>query len=171
VPRTLFQAVAFLLGFGAVLFLASLNSPFARGDTSPDASFAALEAHLFDQVNAVRAQHHLIPLQRSTDLDSVARNHSDDMARRNYLSHTSPEGTNPVDRIQQGIASGFTLAAENLGKTNRADPNREIVVNWLASPDHRRNLLAPPFNTTGIGIARASDGSLIYTQLYVTYPR
>ena len=37
--------------------------------------------------------------------------------------------------------------------------------------DHRRNLLSPPFNTTGIGIARAADGSLIYTQLYLTFPR
>jgi uncharacterized protein YkwD len=42
---------------------------------------------------------------------------------------------------------------------------------WIASAVHRANLYAPPFNATGIGIARAPNGALIYTQLYVTYPR
>ena len=170
-PKNFVQGFAFLLGFGVILFLASLNAPFARGDAPPDDPFAALETALLAEVNAVRARHHLIPLTRSSALDEVARSHSDDMARRNYLSHENPEGSNPVDRIQRSEVSGFTLAAENLGKTNRSNPNTEIVQSWLASPDHRRNLLAPPFNTTGIGIARAGDGSLIYTQLYVTYPR
>lgn len=170
-PKNLVEAAAFLLGFGVILFLASLSAPFARGDTPPESGFAALEAQLLAEVNAVRAEHHLIPLERSPSLDRVALAHSDDMARRNYLSHENPEGANPVDRIQRGNVSGFTLAAENLGKTNRINPNTEIIRSWLASPDHRRNLLAPPFNTTGIGISRAQDGSLIYTQLYVTYPR
>jgi len=165
------QAAAFLLGFGVILFIASMSAPVARGDTPPDSEFAALEARLLADVNAVRSEHHLIPLVRSSALDRVARAHSEDMARRNYLNHVNPEGANPVDRIEQGQIGGFTLAAENLGKTNRGDPNSEIVRSWLASPDHRRNLLAPPFNTTGIGISRSPDGSLIYTQLYVTYPR
>jgi uncharacterized protein YkwD len=170
-PKNFIQAAGFLLGFGLILFLASLSAPFARGDTTTDPSFAALEAQLLAAVNVVRAEHHLIPLVRNPALDRVARAHSEDMARRNYLSHQNPEGSNPVDRIQQGDVSGFTLAAENLGKTNRGNPNAEIIRSWLGSPDHRRNLLAPPFNTTGIGISRAHDGSLIYTQLYVTYPR
>ena len=42
---------------------------------------------------------------------------------------------------------------------------------WLNSADHRQNLYAPAFNATGIGVARGSDGSLIYTQLYLTLPR
>jgi uncharacterized protein YkwD len=36
---------------------------------------------------------------------------------------------------------------------------------------HRRNLLAPAFNTTGVGSARASDGTLYFTQLYVTFAK
>jgi uncharacterized protein YkwD len=55
--------------------------------------------------------------------------------------------------------------------TSRSDPNREILEGWLHSEDHRRNLHAPPFNATGIGIARAADGTFYYTHLYVTYPR
>ena len=170
-PRTLLQATGFLLGFWIALLLSPLTIELARAADGNASPFADLEASLLAEVNAVRAQHHLIPLRRSPELDAVARRHSDDMARRGYLSHHTPEGTDPVDRIFGGGIAGFTLAAENLGMTNRPDPNREIVEGWLRSPDHRRNLLSPPFNTTGIGIARSSDGSLIYTQLYVTFPK
>lgn len=168
-PRTLIQAFAFLLGFWIALAVSPLTIEVAHADDG--GPFSKLEAQLLTEINAVRAQHHLIPLRRSADLDAVARGHSQDMARRNYLSHHSPEGSNPVDRIMHSGISGFSLAAENLGKTNRGEPNREIVQSWLASPDHRRNLLTPPFNTTGIGIVRAADGALIYTQVYVTYPQ
>jgi len=172
VPRTLVQAAGFLLGLGIVLYVASLAvSPSARGDAGAPAASHPLEADLLAQVNQVRAAHHLIPLVRNPQLDAIARRHSDDMARRSYLSHETPEGANPVDRIQRGEMTGFTLAAENLGKTDERDPNAGILRSWLASPEHRRNLLAPPFNPTGIGIVRARDGSLIYTQLYVTIPR
>lgn len=169
-PRTLGQAVAFLLGLWFALLLAPGSVDVARADTG-DAPFADLEASLLNEVNAVRARHHLIPLRRAPELDAVARQHSRDMAQRNYLSHETPEGANPLDRIERGGVAGFTLAAENLGRTDRSNPNQEIVFHWMRSPDHRRNLLAPPFNGTGIGIARARDGSLIYTQLYVSVPR
>ena len=134
-------------------------------------TFAQLEAHFYQQVNAVRRERHLLELQRLPEIDRVARAHSQDMARRRYLSHVTPEGRNPVDRLRSGGVSGFTLAAENAGLTSRGDPNREILQGWLHSEDHRRNLYAPPFNATGIGVAQAADGTFYYTQLYVTLPR
>lgn len=165
-PRTWGQAVGFLLGFALVLWL----SPFGAG-AAADSELARLEAALLEQVNAVRAQRHLVPLRRSEHLDAVARAHSLDMATRHYVAHASPEGANAIARLEQARVTGFSLAAENIGATNRSGANQEIVSSWLASPIHRTNLLAPVFNTTGIGIARTPDGRLIYTQLYVTYPR
>ena len=167
-PRTPLQALAFLLGVTIALFL----SPFSgRADDGFDAKLAEHESALYTEVNRVRARHQLIPLTRRPDFDRVARAHSADMAQRGYFAHDSPEGTNPVDRLELAGLSGFTLAAENLGRTDRHFPLREIVEGWLRSPDHRRNLLAPPFNTTGVGVARAAGGALVYTQLYVTVPR
>jgi uncharacterized protein YkwD len=93
------------------------------------------------------------------------------MARRGYFSHESPEGENPVDRLQKYGVTDMTLAAENLGKTTQSDPSAQIVESWLQSPGHRANLLAPALNFTGIGIARGSDGSLIFTQVYILVPR
>jgi uncharacterized protein YkwD len=93
------------------------------------------------------------------------------MATRGYLSHDTPEGLNPVHRIQAGGVQDFTLAGENVGMTSRAAPNAEIFQGWLASRDHFENLAAPAFNATGVGIARRADGTLFYTQVYVTFPR
>ncbi len=181
-PRTLGQAAGFLLGFWIAIFLSPFTIQIARAEgpaapaaqasaARPAPELAALEEGLHTAVNAVRTGRHLIPLARSAELDRIARAHSLDMARRGYFSHESPEGANPVDRLARGGADGFTLAAENIGQTNRANPPAEIVRSWLASPDHYRNLVAPPFNTTGIGAARMPDGSVIFTQLYLTFPR
>ena len=169
-PRSILQAVGFLLGLALALWLSPLRAQ-AIGPELPDPALASLEAALFDSVNDVRTQRHLMTLQRSGALDAVARAHSRDMADRAYVAHQSPEGNNAIDRLDHAKLSGFTLAAENIGATNRTPPNREIVSGWLDSKLHRNNLLTPAFNATGIGIARTKDGSLLYTQLYVTYPR
>jgi uncharacterized protein YkwD len=93
------------------------------------------------------------------------------LAARGYVAHESPEGDNAIDRLARRRVEGFSLAAENIGTTNRPSPASEIVSAWLRSPIHRTNLLAPAFNATGVGVARAPDGSWIVTQLYATYPR
>lgn len=164
------QAVGFLLGLWLSLVLL-MPIGVAGMDGVDPSSLPTLEGELHRAINGIRSENHLIALQRDLALDRVARAHSEDMASRGYLSHESPDGRNPVDRLTQGGVEGFTLAAENIGLTDRSDPNREILHGWLASLDHRGNLLAPAFNTTGIGIHRAADGSLYYTQVYVTFPR
>lgn len=170
-PRSLPDALGFLVGVWLAL---TLLLPFAaRGADGPGqaAELPALEDALHAGANRVRAEHHRILLERRADLDRVARAHSADMAARGYLSHESPEGLDPVDRLERGGISGFKLAGENAGQTNRADPVREILEGWQLSPTHRTNLLAPAFNAAGAGVARAADGTLYFVQVYVTFPR
>ncbi len=168
-PRTIGQAIAFLLGLWLAFALSPLVVEFAA--SADDANFASLEADLLDRVNRVRGERHLIPLTRRSDLDRVALAHSVDMARRGYFSHQSPDGASPIDRLKRHGVTDMRLAAENLGKTTESDPGAQIVRSWLRSPDHRDNLLAPALNFTGIGVARGADGSLIYTQVYILVPR
>jgi len=167
-PRTPLQALVFLIALWATL---TLLAPIVRAAGGADAGLAPLEDALYDAVNQARLREGLIALRRDADVDRVARAHSRDMATRGYFAHETPEGLTPPDRLARGGVTGISLAGENVGLTSRGDPNREIVEGWLASPVHRRNLLAPMFNVTGIGIARAADGTLFYTQLYVTVPR
>lgn len=172
-PRTPIQALAFLTGLWLALWflLPFWAAPSASAEDDRGDPFATLETQLFHNVNTTRSAHHLVSLRRDSALDEVARTHSRDMARRRYLSHTNPEGLNPIGRLQQGGVAGFAMAGENVGMTNRADPNREILDGWLASPVHRKNLMAPAFNATGVGVATAADGTLYYTQLYTSVPR
>jgi uncharacterized protein YkwD len=177
VPNTLPRALIFLAALGLALYaLVPLVAPStARGDTSPaapeDPALAALEADLHAAINAIRTQHHRVALTRNPMLDRAARGHARDMATRRYFAHDTPEGLNPVDRIQRAGATDFTLAAENVGMTTKGNPNHEIVQGWMHSPVHRENVLAPAFNACGVGIARAADGTYYYTQVYATFPR
>lgn len=166
-PRTPRDGLFFLLGVWLIFILLSpLMSPWAW---AADPALARSEGLLHRSVNEFRRQQHLIPLARDPRLDAVAAAHSEDMARRGFFSHESPEGLNWVDRLRAAGVAGFALAGENVGQTNRPDPNGEILNGWKASPAHRENLTARPYNATGIGIARAPDGRLFYTQLYVTF--
>jgi len=170
VPRTPGQALGFLLGFWIALWLSPLQVEIARAD-GPAACCEELEAALHRAVLAIRSERELVPLARRPELDRVARAHSADMARRGYLAHETPEGLDPPGRLARAGLRGFSLAAENLARSDEGDPVGAIARGWLASPDHRRNLLSPPFNATGIGIARTGGGALVATQLYLSYPR
>jgi len=168
-PRTVSQALGFLLGFWVALWLSPFTIQIARADGA--GGYGEVEGELHVAVNAHRQALHLIPLERDAALDAVARAHSEDMVRRAFFSHVNPDGLNPLDRIQASGRDDFTMAAENVGLTSQAEPNQQILQAWIASPDHRRNLNSPPFNRTGIGVVRAPDGTWYYTQLYLVVPR
>ena len=168
-PRTPGQAGSFLFGLWLALLL--LQPIGTSAEATTDAEIASLEAALHTAINDARAERGLKRLVRDAAIDAVARGHALDMAARRYLAHETPEGLNPPARLARGGVRDITLAGENVGTTSRLNPNQEIVSAWLASPAHYENIVAPAFNTTGIGIARAADGSLYYTQLYVTKPR
>ena len=93
--------------------------------------------------------------------DAAARSatlHSADMARRRYFSHTSPEGSQPWDRLRaEGVA--FTRVAENIALTQGGD----VVRLWLASAGHRANIENCAYTHTGVG---TSGG--YWTQLFFT---
>jgi uncharacterized protein YkwD len=168
-PRTLYDAAGFVAGLWlATALLLPLGARWAHAE---DPGLALLESRLHLAVNDFRSAEHLIPLERRSDLDRVARAHSEDMAHRGFFAHESPEGRNWVDRLSQAGVTGFRMAGENVGQTNRAEPNREILEGWKHSPVHLENLVSRPMNATGIGIARAPDGRLFYTQLYLNFPR
>ena len=173
------HALGFLLGFwvGLAVFL-PLAAPSAFSEGAPaqarapaDGARAAHETALHAAVNAYRAENHRVPLTRRAELDRVARGHSQDMASRGYLAHASPEGVDWVGRLERARIEGFTMAGENVGLTSRRSPNDEILQGWIHSAVHRENLLAAPYNATGLGIARSADGTLYYTQLYLSFPR
>ena len=106
-------------------------------------------------LNARRREAGLRPLTSSTPLARAARAHSEDMGRRRFFAHDTPDGTEPAERITAaGYRRSGVMVGENLawGEETAATP-AEIVEGWMESPGHRANILRPEFREIGIGLA------------------
>lgn len=110
-----------------------------------------LKAEIVDEINLQRALNGLNRLKRDSRLDYAAQMHSEDMAGRGYLNHTSPEGLKPEDRASKANYT-FQLLGEVLQETTVTDAKR-IVQAWMQSRSHREVILNPLFTEIGIGIA------------------
>lgn len=110
-------------------------------------------ARLQGLINAQRAKAGLRPVALSPDLSEVSRKHACDNAARQATGHKGSDGATLADRLRRkGIA--FRQAAENTG-LGFTSPEAAMAF-WMASADHRANILSPRMTQIGIGQA---DGS------------
>jgi uncharacterized protein YkwD len=123
----------------ALLVLVLLPATAAAGPTGA-------EARLLRDLNRVRAAHALPPLRYDPRLQRAARAHSREMLASGIFQHGA-FGTRMVR-----FDVGGTLTGENLAwGVGRFGTASAIVGAWLASPEHRANLLRPGFTRIGIG--------------------
>lgn len=131
------------------------------------ANVRAAEDTLLCLVNGYRADSGLPALAIDPALEQAARSHSEDMATRDYFSHTSPEGVTPFARA---IAAGFPEGlgtGENISFAAPATP-REIFSAWKASPSHNAGMLDTDWALTGLGLAAAKGGAYATQQFGVS---
>jgi uncharacterized protein YkwD len=124
-----------------------------------------IELLLLSRVNHAREHAGRLPLAWSTAMMRAAYFHSVDMAASDCLREEGKSGDTPVDRIAlQGL--NYQELSENLfaSQSNLAHLADSAIAHWLADPRERANLLSVDFRATGIGIARASDGSFFITE-------
>lgn len=124
------------------------------------------ELLLVELTNGERGKHRLPALRINRILVEVGRYHSFDMAERQYFSHVSPDGETLADRARKFGYTYVTLA-ENLAMGNQSAS--EIFESWMASNEHRSNILGDEFTEVGIGIYVGKDGQAYYTQVFA-YP-
>jgi uncharacterized protein YkwD len=104
------------------------------------------EMALLSQMNEVRAQYGLAPLTLDPRLVHAARAHSRDMLASNVFDHGDF-----ANRMFQFDVTG-AVAGENIAwGTGPRGSAQGIVLAWLASPEHRANLLRQSFTRVGIG--------------------
>lgn len=122
------------------------TAPVASAPSSQPNDVRAVHA----AINRHRQSRGCAPLVWSESGARAAQRHSEDMVRRRYFSHTSPDGTQPWDRMRaQGL--GFSRAAENIAM-NGGGP-QEVVRGWIGSPGHRANIENCALTHTGVGVA------------------
>ncbi len=134
-----------------------------------------VEQQIYRLTNEVRRQHGVPVLTRDQTLTRVARAHSEDMLRRHYFNHVTPEGRTPHERIVSGYCQPQSLAltGENIWgaqgthvlETERMA--RIVVDTWMSSAGHRENLLRREFTDMGVGVA-ALGKKVRATQVFVT---
>ena len=100
------------------------------------------------------------PLKWNATLEKVAKAHSDDMRRRNTMTHYGKDGKDPGNRLNKAGYKWSTWA-ENVAMGQQNE--EEVIKSWLKSSGHCANIMNP--NVTEVGVARSGT---YWTQLFAT---
>jgi uncharacterized protein YkwD len=133
----------------ALVFGRSAKDEFEER-TSDLENLESVRARMLDLVNAERRTRRLGPLVENALLDQAAQRHADDMIRRSYYSHESPEGSSVMERSR---AAGYAanVIGENIAEGQGTV--REVMQGWMDSPRHRDHILSLTFREIGMGVA------------------
>ena len=159
--RRPFRRLAIIAAIASLAGAASCVAPRSTPGTaprreSPDSSDpSGVAGRLVEAHNARRAKAGLPPLLVNPRLEAAAIEHARDMADRRKMAHKGGDGSSPFDRMgREGYR--FRAAAENVAYG--FDDVDSVMVGWMKSPGHRRNILGK-FSEIGVGRAIARDGA------------
>lgn len=109
---------------------------------------------LLAATNTQRTERHLSPLQLNPQLSQAAFLKAQNMLQEQYWAHTSPSGVTPWHWFGV-VGYNYTHAGENLAKDFTTTP--AIMTAWMASLEHRANILAADFSQVGFAVV---DGTM-----------
>ncbi|MDB8791140.1 CAP domain-containing protein [Romboutsia sp. 1001216sp1] len=132
--------------------------------TAQSGNFSSYQREIVNIVNAERSKRGLAPLTLDSSLSNVATKKSQDMINRGYFDHNSPTYGSPFDMMKQ-FGINYKAAGENIAMGQK-DP-QDVMNSWMNSDGHRKNILGPNFTHIGVGIAKASNGQLYWTQMFI----
>jgi len=143
------------------------GSECADADLAPSAeTLGRVGASMLCPIDAQRTQRALPGLVRSPRLDSSSAFQSADMVRYRFFAH---EAAGHPTLLQRVLWSGYFaysatgLYAENIGTAPRATATARALVNaWMASPDHRTNILDARLTEVGLGAPLAGADPAFY---------
>lgn len=152
-------------GITAALGLASLGGVVPQCQPAP----APVVAPLSDVQNSVvyAVNHHrglagLAPLTIDGRLSAAAQGHSDDLARRQTMSHTGSGGTDGGQRISN---AGYPWSTWGENVAAGQTTSTEVMSAWLASPGHRANILNGGVRNIGVAATKGSNGVVYWTMV------
>ncbi|NLV49342.1 MAG: SafA/ExsA family spore coat assembly protein [Clostridiales bacterium] len=127
----------------------------------------ALEQKVIDLVTQQRAYNGLPALKANWEVCRVARYKSQDMIDKRYFAHQSPTYGSPFN-MMENFGIRFSAAGENIAYGQRTP--QEVMNSWMNSPGHRSNILNRTYNQIGVGVAKSSNGTFYWTQMFIKYP-
>jgi uncharacterized protein YkwD len=137
------------LGIGA-------NSLWAQASTHGVLGYSTdmSATELLNDTNTQRGSSNESSLALNAALDNAAQAKANDMVAQNYWSHDTPSGQPPWVFIS---AAGYryVTAGENLAYG--FDTSEAVINAWMASPEHRANVLNATYQDVGFGIANSTN--------------
>jgi uncharacterized protein YkwD len=148
-------------------------TPAARGGqpTSGQTSSSQLTARedeLQKLINEARRAAGLNQVTLDGTLRGMAVSRSQDMARRSYFSHVTPEGTDFLAMLKAGGVS-YQYAGEIISNNNYSDgeASQQAFNSFMNSPRHKAIMLDPRFTLAGVGAAKDGKGFHLFTVIFI----
>jgi hypothetical protein len=141
-----------LLVIGGLMFNSWLARPQVNGVLAYATEISSQK--LLDITNAQRSSNGKPKLVLNEKLTVAAQAKANDMAKRNYWSHTTPEGNAPWVFVKDAGYS-YQKAGENLAYGFNS--SSDTVAGWMNSKSHRENLLDNAYSEVGFGYANVAD--------------
>jgi uncharacterized protein YkwD len=142
---------------------ASPAAAFDFANASPTATIARVERTIVHCTNRERVVRGLPALRRNPVLRHAAKYHARNMLRYGFFRHDDVFGQSPADRVARfGHRGAFRWIGENIavGNWSAGDTCRA----WMASAEHRSNILNSHFTMIGVGFARSAGGRTYYVE-------
>ena len=142
------------------------------------ATTASAEAEFIQRINAERVKRGLNALTLDPLLMETARNHSRDMAERDYFSHHSPApaAKTPMLRYVRDLENSggeqpaSMLVGENIYYCSVFTKDFNVKYSHQAlmdSPGHRANILEPRYQKVGVGVYIDPIGQFYVTEMFL----
>jgi uncharacterized protein YkwD len=150
----------------------------------PEIRIPDLERLIHQSINVLRQSEDRAPLAWDDQLSNFARAHSEDMAKRGYFKHVTPEGLSPMKRLEQAGYDQCRLVGENIYQNNlysrvitekkkttydwssMEQISESTMHGWITSPSHKQTMLDEKYTREGIGVAVAADDKVYITELF-----
>jgi uncharacterized protein YkwD len=143
----------------------------AYGATRSERSLGSLNHEVLAAINAYRSEHGLHTLTLADGLDRSASKHSFEMGADGYFAHDSANGEafwKRIERYYGGSHSSYWSVGENLLWAAPGVSAEQAMKLWIASPEHKANLLAPRWRQIGISAVHVLGAPGTYHGLTVT---
>jgi uncharacterized protein YkwD len=165
----LLLAVALL---APALTIALADEEKAKAEEKPKAEAVELgadEKALVELVNKAREKEKLSRLEVNGLLCKVAKQHTQNMARHEKMSHIL-DGKGVAARVSEA-GYDYRKVAENLANAAGdadapAPPPADIHDHWMKSRAHQANIVEPKYTEVGVSMGRSKKGTYFYTMVF-----
>lgn len=137
-----------LLAFGGA---ATAGAATVTVPSVPSVVQQSSAGEILSLVNAEREKAGCSALKSNPELNKIAQEHAEDMAKNNLTGHTGSDGSGVQQRIDK-VGYKWSAWGENVSGPGY-DSSKAHVDGWLNSPAHKSDMLKCSFTDTGVGVS------------------